>query len=1089
MQAPWDGCARARRGRAVCRTILSRPTLTLALSLLAAGATLAAAESEGHPLDNLTWRNIGPANMSGRVADVEGVGGRPEVLYVGSASGGVWKTVDGGTTFEPIFTDQAVASIGDVAVAPSNSSVIYVGTGEGNPRNSVSFGNGVYKSTDAGATWSHLGLEETRYITRIVVDSADPDHLCVGALGNIFAPGPERGVFCSWDGGATWEKTLYLDDEHGVSDMEIDPANPNVLYAGMWRFERKPWTHRSGSEAGGVFRSIDGGRTWKRLEKGLPELVGRIGVKLAPSRPETVYVIAESNEGVLFRSDDRGDTFQKVSDDVRIVSRGLYYTDMRVSPVDEDEVYAVSSRLFRSVDGGKSFERISRSTHVDYHSLWIDPETPNRIWQGQDGGIALSRDGGESWEPFRNLPLAQFYQIFADSREPFYVVGGGLQDNGTWYGPSRTRDAAGILEDHWWMMSFGDAYFVVPHPEIPDLYLSEYQGGGIVRTDTRTGRQVEVNPQTRRNDGGPVGDLTYRFNWNAPIIASPHDPATVYFAGNVVFRTTDFGDTWEQISPDLTTDDPEKLGDAGGPVWFENTTAEWHCTVISLAESPLEPGVLWAGSDDGKIHLTRDGGGEWVDVSVNLEGVPEFSPVSHLEPSRSAPGSAIATFDRHMFGDFRPHIYRTADYGASWTRVSTEGLPEDGWIWVLRQDPLNHDLLYVGTEVGLYASWNAGESWQRLHLDNLPTVSVHDILIHPSKNDLVLGTHGRGIFIFDDATPIQRWSEVGDAAVHLFPAAPGLRFARTFTRYGLGDREFRGPNPPYGAAITYYLAEAIEAEGEGTDTSERDEDGDEDEAEPRLELTIVDSRGRVVRELEELPLEAGVNRVYWDLTSEPPRRRDDEPPDFAEFADEAGGPEVLPGTYTVRLRLDAEVLEVPVEVDVDPLLETTRAGLEAQYEMASRLRDLISVANDALRALDVLEAELEARKASVEALRREMPREIRAGRRELAEDLERLAAELTRPEGKPYWSLGPRLADHLSSLFGSVDGRAFRAPTAAQRAFFAELEAESDEVFASIDQLFTDLVPELNRRLAEHALPGLSVPDRLEWRGERSESE
>ena len=1050
----------------------------LVLGLLLAGA--AAAEEEKHPLDNLSWRNIGPVNMSGRVADVEGVRGRPQVLYVGSASGGVWKTTDGGTTFEPIFTDQAVASVGDVAVAPSNPAVVYVGTGEGNPRNSVSFGNGVYKSTDGGATWRHLGLEKTRYVTRIVVDSADPDHLCVGALGNIFAPGPERGVFCSWDGGASWEKTLYVDDEHGVSDMDIDAANPNVIYAGLWRFERKPWTHESGSERGGVFRSLDGGRTWERLGEGLPDLVGRIGVKIAPSEPETVYVIAESNEGVLFRSDDRGDSFRKVSDDVRIVSRGLYYTDMRVNPVDADEIYAVSSRLFRSIDGGRSFERISRSTHVDYHSLWIDPDRPRRMWQGQDGGIALSNDGGESWETFRNLPLAQFYQVFADSREPFYVVGGGLQDNGTWYGPSRTRDAAGILEDHWWMMSFGDAYFVVPHPEIPDLYLSEYQGGGIVRTNTRTGRQVEVNPQTRRNDGGPVGELTYRFNWNAPIVASPHDPSTVYFAGNVVFRTTDFGDTWERISPDLTTDDPEKLGDAGGPVWFENTTAEWHCTVISLAESPLEAGVLWAGSDDGKIHVTRDGGGEWIDVTANLEGLLELSPVSHIEPSWSTPGAAIAAFDRHMFADFRPHLFRTGDYGATWKRISTRGLPEDGWIWVLKQDPVNDDLLYVGTDVGLYASWDAGESWQRLHLGNLPTVSVHDILIHPTENDLILGTHGRGIFIFDDATPIQRWKEVGDAAVHLFPTTPGLRFARTFTRYGLGDREFRGPNPPYGAAITYYLAEPVE--GDQDDVSADGEDGGEElEGESPLRLEIVDARGEVIRQIEELPTEAGVHRVHWDLTGEPPRKRDDEPPDFSEFAPGGGGPEVLPGTYTARLTLRDRVLEMPVEVHVDPLLETTREGLEAQYEMASRLRDLISVANDALRALDVLAAELEARQASVEALRRDVPQEVRRERRALAESLDDLFARLSRPEDEPYWSRGPRLADHLSALFGIVDGRAFRAPTAAQQAFFAELEGECDRVFGSVNDLFETVVPELNRRLSEHSLPGLSVPDRLRW--------
>ena len=1068
------------------RHTLRRISVLSALALLTVATAVAGpGEDAGEgPLDHLEFRNIGPVNMSGRVADVEGIPGDPRVVYVGSASGGVWKTENGGTTFEPIFTDQPVASIGDVALAPSNREVVYVGTGEGNPRNSVSFGNGVYRSTDGGRTWRHLGLDETRYITRIVVDPQDPDKVCVGALGNIFGRSEERGVFCSWDGGASWEKTLYIDDQHGVSDMDIDPSNPNILYAGMWRFERKPWTHWSGSEEGGVYRSVDGGRTWDKLEEGLPALMGRIGVKVAPSSPKTVYVIAETNEGVLFRSDDRGEAFRKVSEDVRIVSRGLYYTDMRVSPVDPDEVFAVSSRLFRSKDGGKTFERFSRATHVDYHSLWIDPENPDRMWQGQDGGVAVSYDRGETWDPIRNLPLAQFYQVFHDDREPFYLVGGGLQDNGTWYGPSRNRDSAGIIEDDWRMMSFGDAYFVVPHPEKEDVFLSEYQGGGIMRTDISTGQQVEVNPQNQRNDGGPVGDLTYRFNWNAPIVLSPHDPDTVYFAGNVVFKTNDFGDTWEVISPDLTTNDPDKQGDAGGPVWFENTTAEYHCTIISFAESPVEAGVLWSGSDDGKVFVSRDGGEDWSDVTGNLPGVPEFAPVSHIEPSATSGGTAYATFDRHMFADFAPHVYRTTDFGASWTRLSSAGLPEDGWVWVLREDPKNHDLLYLGTEVGLYASWDRGESWEKLHLGNLPTVSIHDVLIHPRTNDLILGTHGRAIWILDDATPIQSYGDTDGVGAHLFATSPGLRFAGTFTRYGLGDREFRGPNPPYGAAITYYLAASLEEpeeSGESEESGEESEAAGAEESEARLKLEILDRDGEVVRELDELPLAAGVHRVHWDLTGEPPRKRDDEAGGGSDFFGGASGPAVLPGTYTARLTVDGETYEQPVEVHVDPSLEVDLATLRAQNEAATRLRDLISVANDGLRALDVLTTEIDERKASAERLGLDVPEDAAEARTQLAEGLKEISEALTRPEGKTFWSQGPRLADHLQSLFGNIDGNAFAVPTAAQQQRLVELEEESDTVFTALNTFFAETVPELNELLAEHGLPGLSRPTPLEW--------
>ncbi len=1054
------------------------------------------------PFDHLQLRNIGPLNMSGRVTDVEGLPGDPNVVYVGAASGGVWKTTNGGLTFAPIFDDQPIASIGDIALAPSNPDVVYVGTGEGNPRNSVSFGDGVYRSTDGGRHWRHVGLADTRHVTKILVHPTDPDRLYVAALGHIFGPNAERGVFRSRDGGATWEKVLYLDDRHGASDLAMDPANPQILYAGMWHFDRKPWTHTTGSEEGGLFRSLDGGDTWTEIEEGLPALMGRIGVEVAPSNPDFVYVIAETHEGTVFRSTDRGETFAEVSDEAEVVSRGLYYTHVRVDPEDENRLYAVASRLWLSTDGGKGWQTISRSTHVDYHALWIDPTNPQRLWQGQDGGVAVSYDRGTTWDAPRNLPIAQFYQVYGDQRLPFYYLGGGLQDNGTWYGPSRTREPAGILEDDWRMLSFGDAYWVVPHPDDPEVFLSEFQGGGIVRTDMKARRQIDVSPQPRRNDGGPVGELTYRFNWNSPIVASPHDPRTVYFCGNVVFKTTDFGDTWAVVSPALTTDDSEKQGVAGGPGFVENTTAEYHTTIISFAESPAQPGVLWAGTDDGNLQVSRDAGATWTNVIAEVRGLPVFSPISHIEPSRLDPGTAWVAFDRHMFDDFRPHLFETVDFGATWRRLPTTGIPETAWVWVLRQDPRNPDLLWAGTELGLYASHDRGRQWGRMHPGKLPTVAVHDLLVHPRDNDLILGTHGRGIWILDDATVLQEWSEaVAAEPAHLFAPRPALRFPTQFTRYGLGDAAHKAPNPPAGALLTYFLAESLEEEGgeeleekqiqvrkekagdteaaEGEESSEEEGEGDEEEDEvDRIRVEILDPAGEVIRtlEAEDLPKKKGINRVAWDLAmDEPFARKKDEEEEENDFGGSPRGPMVLPGTYIVRLTVDGTSREKPVEVRLDPTLEVSAEEIAAQHEAARRLATMIDGVNRSLRGLDVLRAQLAARREASELLEVEMADDLEQALTDHEEATEELIATLARDEEKPFWSEGPRLSERLADLFGAIDGQ-FAAPTAAQQAYLAELAGEAEERRAAVNAFFGPPLADLNSRLAAAGIPPLAAP-------------
>ncbi|MDH7513180.1 MAG: hypothetical protein QHH14_09570 [Clostridiales bacterium] len=1006
---------------------------------------------------NLSWRNIGPAIMVGRVADIEGVPGNPNVVFVGTASGGVWKTEDAGVTWKPIFDDQPIASIGDIALEPGNPDVIYVGTGESNTRNSVSFGNGVYKSTDGGATWTYLGLADTERISRIVINPRNPQVVYVGALGHAFGPSKERGVFMSEDGGKTWAKVLYTDDRHGVADMDIDWQNPNILYAALWHFERKPWTFRSGSGEGGIWRSLDGGKTWAKLTEGLPKLVGRISVKVSRTNPRVVYAMTESKEGTLYRSDDRGQTFRLVSSNVEIVSRGFYYTDLRIDPADENRIYAVSSRLFVSIDGGKTFQQISRSTHVDYHALWIDPENPGRMWQGQDGGIAVSYDRGITWDYVNTISAAQFYQIYADDRQPCYYVGGGLQDNGTWYAPSRSRETFGILNDDWRMISFGDGFHTVVHPDDPDVFLSESQGGNLLRTDMKTREQQSVSPQARRGDGGPVSQLKYRFNWNAPIIASPHDPRIIYFGGNVVFKSRDFGTTWEIISPDLTTNDPEKQKTAGGPAWTENTTAEYHCTIISLAESPAQKDLLWAGTDDGRVHISPDGGKTWQDVTKNIPGVPAFSPVSHIEPSRQSPEKAYCAFDRHMFDDFRPYIFKTSDFGKTWTEISGN-LPDKAYVWVVREDPKNPNLIYAGTELGFYASYSAGKDWVKLHLKNLPTVAVHDILVHPRENDLILGTHGRGIWILDDATPVQQsLTAIAAEDAYLFDVRPAFRFAMKPTRYGIGDKVFQGPNPPYGALITYYLMDKP-----AKDTAVR--------------LEILDSERKVIRTIAKFPLEAGINRVAWDLRSEPPRQRREREVEEDFFTRGPRGPQVLPGIYSVRLTIGEKTKEKPVEVKLDPALSLSPESLRLQHDYSLKLIEMTSALNDGLRALDSTLAQLEEREKTLQT---KPAREVEGARKILRahkEQIQSILETLARPEGRAFWSEGSRLAERLSSLFGVIDG-VNAVPTEAQVSYFEELVEEFRAGMARVRVYLVTSAGELSDALSRLGIPGILVSE------------
>ncbi len=1005
-------------------------------------------------LSNLSWRSIGPALMGGRVTDIEGVPGDPNTVYVATGSGGIFKTTNGGIDWTPIFDRENTISVGDIALEPGNPDVIWVGTGESNVRNSVSFGDGVYKSTDGGKNWKHMGLKDSNTISKVIVHPKHPDIVYVAAVGHAWGQNAERGVFMTTDGGKTWQKTLFIDNGHGASDLEIDPVNPNILYAGMWRFERKPWTFTSGSEKGGVYRSTDGGRTWSKLEKGLPKMIGRIGLAVSPSNPNIVYAILEAKEGTLYKSEDKGENFRQVYKNQNIVGRGFYYTQVEADPTDENKIYAVASPLFKSIDGGRSFQRIAPNIHIDFHALWIDPLNPKRMWTGQDGGVAVSTDEGKSWEYVNNFAAGQFYQIFADNAAPFYNISGGLQDNGTWIGPSRNREPSGILNDDWRMISFGDGFFAISHPDNPDLFLTESQGGNVVRTDMKNREQQLVVPFF--GIGGAAENDKIRFNWNAPLIPSPHDKNTVYLAGSSVFKSTDFGKNWTAISGDLTNGNKERLKDAGGPVFTENTSAEYFGTIISLAESPIKKDLIWAGSDDGNLQVTTNGGGSWTNITKNVgNNVPQDSSVSHIELSRVNENTAYVSFDRHKFDDYKPYIFKTTDGGRSFSNI-TGNLPSNAYVHVVREDPRNTNLIYAGTELGIYASWDNGRNWTELNMKNFPRVAVHDILIHPRDNDLILGTHGRSIWVFDDAAAIQQVnSNVLQSDGFLFEPRPAYRFATRMTRYGIGDKPFRGQNPPNGALITYYLKAKA------------------DEKTP-VKMQVFDSSNKMIVEQKNLSKEKGINRAVWNLSHEGARQRRPPTPEQMEFGFSPRGPQVLPGTYTVKLFVgDKQIGERRIEVRVDPTVQVTNADLQTQLEMAMKLRDLVSVMNDGLRQLDSVKTQTEQIELVAKDRLTEVPAELTKAFSDYKKRTNDLLSELaTNPEDGIR--APSRFSDQLSGLYFTISGGNF-APTATMKENYELLRKEFPNKIALITKFISEDTARFNQTLQKYNL-GMIIP-------------
>ena len=814
-----------------------------------------AADPVADALRGLKWRPLGPANNAGRISVVAGVPGDPYTYYVAGANGGIIKTTNGGTTFRPIFDGETAGSIGAIAIAPSDPNIIYVGTGEENPRNNASVGDGMYKSVDAGEHWTHIGLDKTDKIARLVIDAKNPDIVYACGLGREWGPNEDRGVFKTTDGGRNWKKVLYVDPQTACSDISADPANSNILYAGMYTYRRWAWHLESGGGNTAVYKSVNGGETWQRLsgkdrELGLPKTdMDRIGLAVAPSDPAIVYVITETKtEGELWRSDDAGAHWRMVSRDPNINFRPFYYADIRVDPVNPNRVYALSGALYMSEDGGTTFRTIAQGTHGDHQAMWIDPLNPRRILEGSDGGWQLSYDAAKTWEVVNTFAFTQFYHINYDMQKP-YMVCGGLQDNGNWCGPSVGMSGS-VRKSDWYTVSGGDGFFTVTDIARPWLVYSDAQGGMLNITDTRTGTQKTIYPYPNRV--GSVGDAMighkYRFNWNSPIALSVQDPGTVYFGGNVLFKSTNHGLSWDVISPDLTTNDPAKQQSSGGPIVVDNTAAEFHCTLLSISPSPLDANVIWIGTDDGNVQVTRDGGKTWANVFRNVPGLKPNAWIPTVEASHFDAGTAYVVADHHQDDDYTPYAYMTTDWGKTWKLITGDLPARAWWTHVIREDPKNRNLLYLGTETGVYASWDRGGHWVSLRQD-LGVVPVRDIQIHPRENDLILATHGRGLYIMDDISALQQLGTAMNDDVTLFDLRPATRWNFWNKDGNLGQKVYSGQNPPEGALITYYL----KTQPAGP-----------------VNVVVTDKDGKEVRRMTRVVDEPGVNRVTWDLRYDTP---------------------------------------------------------------------------------------------------------------------------------------------------------------------------------------------------------------------------
>jgi photosystem II stability/assembly factor-like uncharacterized protein len=1013
---------------------------------------------DSETISGLGARNIGSAQMSGRVAAIDAVReGKRLTVYVGAASGGVWKSVNGGTTYKPVFDKQPVQSIGAVAVDPKNPKTVWVGTGEAWTRNSVSVGDGVYKSTDGGDNWTNTGLKDSEHIAKILVDPSNTDTVYACATGKLWSDSDERGVYKTTDGGKTWAKVLKgANASTGCSMISLDRQNPKTIYAGMWDFRRRGWTFRSGGEnenapsASGLFKSTDGGASWTELgeqsAKGLPAKPwGRVAVTVAPSKPNVVYAFIQAvapRDG-LYRSDDGGRTWAALDRSQNMIWRPFYFANLIVDPKDENKVYKPDLSLIVSNDGGQSFSNISGGAHGDFHDVWVDPNNTDHLITGDDGGLWYSYDGGNKWWKAQNLPVSQFYHVSVDMDTPYHIYGG-LQDNSSWVGDSQYP--GGITNSRWENMYGGDGFWMFTDPSDPDYIYAESQGGEIGRVNRKTHESRGIKPLPHYKEG------KLRYNWNTPVHVSPTQKGTIYIGAQFLFRSRDQGQTWERVSPDLTTNDPEKQKqEESGGVTVDNSAAEMHTTIYSISESPKNPNLVWAGTDDGNLQITRDGGKTWTNVVGNVKGLPKNAWVSYVDAGHFDEGTAYVTFDLHTFGDMRPYVYKTTDYGQTWTPLISEGSPVRGYAHVVKEDLVNRDLLFVGTEFGLWVSLDGGKQWAQYKGGNLPSVAVRDLAIHPRDHDLVIATHGRGIWIVDDITPLRALNPETLAREAFFiQARPAVQSISGGGGWSIGDAEFVGDNPTDEAVVTYYQRR-------------RHIFGD-------LRIEVFDPAGKLLGTVPSSK-RRGLSRATWSMRLPAPRV-----PSAASAAFGAAyGPRVLPGTYTVKMTKDKQAYTTDLQVKPDPRSTHTAAERQQQFDLATKLYGQLgemSFAADKINRMRLALDERASRIAGEDPLRKRL--------QDASARVDELRKKIVATKEGGAITGEERLREFLTDLYGNVifyEGRP--SQTQAERA--DALARELADVVKDFDDWAAKELSGLNSELAKKKLEPLKTLTREEW--------